>query len=460
MLLNLIKRSPPLPEKILIIEDEARMRRVLQLVLETHGYLVETATDGEDGIVKWKIFQPDVVFTDLKMPKVDGMEVLKHRNLKYPHIPLIILTAFGTVATAVNAMKKGAFDYISKPVDNDIIIEKVKKALAKKSCEPMTHKPDQPLLIGSSDAIMNIREELELVAPTSTSVFITGESGTGKELAARTIQALSPRRDKPFIRVNCAAIPKELMESELFGHIKGSFTGAVQDRKGSFIQADSGTLFLDEIGDMPYELQAKVLHAVEDKLIMPVGSENHLKIDVKIISATNQNIEEMVEQKKFRSDLYFRLNAYTIKMPSLKERPEDIPELAEHFLSIFNKAFHRPPSRIMEPAMDELSRYFWPGNVRELKNIMERLVLISRGCDITREMVVQLIGKQRPPIDREPELPLKKDLFSREKEMIEEALTVCGWNISKASRQLGITRNTLRYRMKKFGLEEVNSASS
>ena len=314
-----------MPEKILIIEDEARMRRILQLVLETRGYLVETTTDGEDGIVKWKTFQPDVVFTDLKMPRADGMAVLKHRNLKYPETQLIILTAFGTVSTAVDAMKKGAFDYITKPVDNDIIIEKVKAALAGKSFAPKDSEPDRPLLIGSSSAMMNIRKELELVASATTSVFITGESGTGKELATRTIHALSPRRHRPFIRVNCAAIPRELMESELFGHIKGSFTGAVQDRKGSFIQADSGTLFLDEIGDMPQDLQAKVLHAVEDKLIMPVGSAELVKIDVKIISATNQNIEEMVEQKKFRPDLYFRLNAYTINMPSLKERSEDIP---------------------------------------------------------------------------------------------------------------------------------------
>ena len=454
-----MKRRFPLPEKILIIEDEARMRRILQLVLETKGYLVETATDGEDGIVKWKTFRPDVVFTDLKMPKVDGMEVLKHRNLKYPETPLIILTAFGTVSTAVDAMKKGAFDYITKPVDNDIIIEKVKSALAGKSSAPKKPEPGRPLLIGTSSAIMNIRKELELVASTSTSVFITGESGTGKELAARTIHALSPRRHNPFIRVNCAAIPRELMESELFGHIKGSFTGAVQDRKGSFIQADSGTLFLDEIGDMPQDLQAKVLHAVEDKLIMPVGSAEPVKIDVKIISATNQNIEEMVEQKKFRPDLYFRLNAYPIKMPALKERPEDIPELAQHFLRIFNTDFGHSPSRIMDSAMDEFSRYSWPGNVRELKNRLERLALVSKGNDITGEMVVRLLGKENR-VEPGPQPALKKDLFSKEKEMIEDALTAAGWNISKASRQLGITRNTLRYRMKKFGLKEEGCPSS
>jgi DNA-binding NtrC family response regulator len=450
-----MQKRLPLSEKILIIEDEPRMRRILQLVLETRGYLVETATDGEDGIVKWKNFQPDLVFTDLKMPRVDGMKVLKHRNLKYPETPLIILTAFGTVSTAVDAMKKGAFDYITKPVDNDIIIEKVKAALAGKSVTSKGHESAGPLLIGSSGAMRTIRKELELIASTTTSVFITGESGTGKELAARTIHDLSPRRRNPFIRVNCAAIPRELMESELFGHIKGSFTGALQDRKGSFIQADSGALFLDEIGDMPLDLQAKVLHAVEDKLIIPVGSAEPVKIDIKIISATNQNVEEMVEQKKFRSDLYFRLNAYTIKMPSLKERPEDIPELVQHFLRIFSQEFKLPPSRIMDSAMDEFSRYSWPGNVRELKNRLERLVLVSKGSDITGEMVARLLGKEAR-ITPEPQPVSKKNLFLKEKEMIVEALTASGWNISRASRQLGITRNTLRYRMKKFDLKEEN----
>lgn len=447
-----------MPEKILIIDDEARMRRVLQLVLETRGYLVETAADGEDGILKWKTFQPDLVFTDLKMPKADGMEVLKYRNLKHPQTPLIILTAFGTIPAAVDAMKLGAFDYITKPVDNNIIIEKAKTALYKKPLDTRTQRSSQPLLIGSSKVIVNLRKELELVASTNTSVLITGRSGTGKELAARTIQSLSSRWNRPFIRINCAAIPKELLESELFGHVKGAFTGAAQNRKGAFIQANSGTLFLDEIGDLPYELQAKLLHAVEDKIITPVGSTDRLKADVKIISATNQNIEKMVEQKKFRSDLYFRLNTYMILMPPLKERTEDIPELANHFLSLFSREFDQTRPLMQKPAMEALSRYPWPGNVRELKNVLERLVLVSKGSEITDKMVALLINKNQP-FDSSPEKPLSKDLFLREKEMIAEALIVCGWNISKASRRLGITRNTLRYRIKKHHLNPENHLS-
>jgi len=442
-----------LSEKILIIEDETRMRRVLQLVLETQGYLVETATDGEDGILKWKRFLPDLVFTDLKMPKADGMAVLKFRNQKFPHTPIILLTAFGTIPAAVDAMKLGAFDYICKPIDNEIIIEKAKAALlTKKAAISSAQKTDQPVFIGSSLAMATLKKELALVASTNTSVFITGASGTGKELAAKMIHFLSARRSQPFIRVNCAAIPRELIESELFGHIKGAFTGAVQNRTGAFIQANGGTLFLDEIGELPYEIQAKLLHAVEDRVITPVGSTDSLKVDIKIISATNQNIEKMLEEKKFRSDLYFRLNTYTVFMPSLEERQADIPELTEYFLNFFSAEFGQTTPVIQAGAMNDLSDYDWPGNVRELKNVLERLVLVSNGLEITKEMIASLVKKKSVEIRTGKEDPPPKDLFLQEKKMIEDALAACGWNISKASRQLGITRNTLRYRIKKHHL--------
>lgn len=438
-------------EKVLIIEDEQRMRRVLQLVLESRGYLVKTAPDGENGILKWKSFQPDLVVTDLKMPKADGMAVLKHRNLKYPHTPLILLTAFGTIPTAVEAMKQGAFDYITKPVDNDVIIEKAKNALKKRQKTTLIQKPKSARLLGSSAAMDNLRKQLELVASTNTSVLITGESGTGKELAARTIQQLSPRFEKPFIRINCAAIPKELTESELFGHVKGSFTGAIQGRKGAFVEADSGTLFLDEIGDLPLELQAKLLHAVEEREITPVGSAEHTRVDVKIISATNQNIEQMIKEKKFRADLYFRLNTYKILMPRLKKRAQDIPELCEHFLTQFSQEFNQASPTMLPGGMEILSRHSWPGNVRELKNVLENLVLVSKGGPISEEMIASLITSDIETTDIKKSMG--KDLITYEKKMIKDALTACGGNISKAARRLGITRNTLRYRIKKYGLE-------
>jgi len=440
-----------LPEKILIIEDESRMRRVLQLVLETQGYLVLTAADGEDGIIKWNEFQPDVVFTDLKMPKADGMAVLKHGNRKFSKTPVILLTAFGTIPTAVEAMRQGAFDYITKPVNNDIIIEKAKNALKKRALSMGQQKSGPVYLTGSSKIMESIRKELQLVAATNTSVFITGESGTGKELAAKTIYQQSPRKDKPFVRLNCAAIPGDLMESELFGHIKGAFTGAFQNRTGAFVKADCGTLFLDEVGDLPYGLQAKLLHAVEDKIITPVGAAKSIKVDVKIISATNQNIETMVQQKTFRSDLYFRLNTYTIHMPPLRDRTEDIPKLAYHFLSFFCKAFDRSALLLQKTALKKLSRHAWPGNVRELKNMVERLVLVAKSDIITEDMINQIFSKNESS-NIEPVQPLTENLFVHEQNMIATALTACDWNISKAARHLGITRNTLRYRIKKFNI--------
>ncbi len=440
-----------MPDKVLIIEDEQRMRRVLQLVLESQGYQVETAGDGNEGILKIDSFFPDLIFTDLKMPKADGMEVLKHVNLKYPDLPVILLTAFGTIPTAVEAMKHGALDYITKPVDNDIIIEKVKGALKNKPQPQSIKNPkNKHTLIGASDGMKSLNKELELVASTNTSVIIFGESGTGKELAARTIQKLSSRSAESFVRLNCAAIPKELMESELFGHKKGAFTGAVQDRKGAFIKADKGTLFLDEIGDMPIELQAKLLHAVEDKLIIPLGSTDPIQVDVKIISATNQDIKKQISDNKFRLDLYFRLNTYSVHVPSLGERKTDIPELVQFFLNHFGEEFNQPVVQIQEEVLDLFKIYSWPGNVRELKNIIERLVLISKGEPITPEMVRQFITFDEKIEQNQAGI---NDLYTHEKTMIKDALIQCGWNISKASRQLGITRNTLRYRIKKYQLK-------
>lgn len=438
-----------MPEKILIIEDDTRMRRILQLVIESRGYRVATAVDGEDGIAKWENFQPDVILSDLKMPNATGMDVLTYGNNHYPHIPVILLTAFGTIPAAVEAMKQDAYDYITKPVDNDMIIEKIKAALLKKSSDIDTPAAHPARLIGSSTRMNSLRKELKLVAGTNTSIFITGASGSGKEMAAKTIHDLSPQRDKAFIRINCAAIPKELMESELFGHIKGAFTGAVQNRQGAFLQADNGTLFLDEIGDMSYGLQAKLLHAVEAKEITPVGSTRSIKVDVKIISATNQDIAKMVEQKTFRPDLYFRLNAYPIHIPPLKDRLEDLPELANHFLILFCHSFQKPVPLLQKKAMTVLSGYSWPGNVRELKNTMERLVLISDGSEITPDLVTRVMQKNKAS-DKMLFEPPKKDLLAYERRMIKDTLIDCEGNISKTARQLGITRNTLRYRLKKF----------
>ncbi len=444
-----------MPDRILIIEDEPRMRRVLELVLESNSYRVETAADGEAGMQKWAGFHPDLVITDLKMPKADGMAVLAFGRQTDPGVPVLILTAFGTIPTAVDAMRQGAFDYITKPVDNDAIVEKVKRALQerlrrKQQNEPSDGITEPPLLIGSSRQMNAVKKELALVAQTNTSVLITGASGTGKELAARTIHALSARKNAPFVRVNCAAIPRELMESELFGHVKGAFTGAFENKIGLFEQADTGILFLDEIGDLPYGLQAKLLHAVEDKVVTPVGAGHKKQVEIKIVSATNQNIQQMVTDKKFRSDLFFRLNTYEIKMPLLNERPGDIPELTDHLLSRICRVFDRPVPRMQIEALEALTCHDWPGNVRELKNVLERVVLVAEGGKITRKMVDPLINREPSGQQGAPEQ--KTDLLTSEKQMIESVLTACGWNISKSARQLGISRNTLRYRIKKHQL--------
>ncbi len=439
--------------KILIIEDEKRMRKILELVLKTGGYTVRTAGDGKEGMAVWREFLPDLVFTDLKMPDADGRAVLKFGNTYFKETPVIILTAFGSIPDAVEAMKAGAHDYITKPVDNDLLIEKAKAAL--RGGKPKSPISSDVMLFGQSKAMAGVQKELELVAGPLTSVLITGESGTGKEMAARTIHRLSDRSSRPIVKINCSAIPRELMESELFGHHKGAFTGATENRAGAFVRAAKGTLFLDEVGDLPLDLQPKLLHAVEDKVITPVGASTPIEVDVKIISATNRNLKEMVEKKRFRSDLFYRLNTYAIEMPPLREHSEDIPELVHYFLDHICREFKRPPVVPDNACMSLLKQHKWPGNVRELKNILERLVLLSHDREISTDMIETVIGKTEPLRENVETIP-EKDLFSAERDMIVNALEKCGWNRSQAARYLGITRNTLRYRIGKFNIKPLS----
>lgn len=428
------------------------MRKVLSLVLKAQGYEVKTAGDGKEGMVQIKSFSPDLVFSDLKMPDADGIEVLQFVRRWNPDLPVIILTAFGTVETAVKAMKIGASDYVTKPVDNNVILEKTRQAIKNARRKSSSQNGNRkPILIGSSDVMKTLAKEIELVARTNTSVLITGESGTGKELAARSIQRSSERADRPFVRINCAAIPKDLMESELFGYRKGAFTGAVKDRKGAFINANGGTLFLDEIGDMPVSLQAKLLHAVEDKTVISLGATEPVSVDVKIISATNQDILRLISEKRFRSDLYYRLNGYTIQLQPLRKRKDDIPELVEYFLTEFSREFSRSKPQISKDALKCLAEHAWPGNVRELKNIVERLALVSEDETIDRDAIVEILPRALLENTREN---ASRSLYSQEVDLIRQALDDAGGNVSKAARSLGITRNTLRYRMKKYNLND------
>lgn len=437
-------------KKILVIDDELRMRRILQLMLEEEQFEVSTAEHGHAGIKMWKKFEPDVVLTDIKMPVMDGMSVLDFKNRHFPKTPLVILTAFGTIEKAVAAMKQGAFDYLTKPFRNRDVVKVIQSAL--KSVGPRSDQVAQAQkIVGCSDAVNKIFDEMAIVANTRTSVLITGDSGTGKELVARTIHQSGSRSKKPIVKVNCSAIPAELLESELFGHVKGSFTGAVSDREGSFQKADQGVLFLDEIGDLPMHLQPKLLHAVEDKTVTPVGASNSQQVDVKIISASNRNLEGMIASGEFRKDLYFRLNTFKIQIPRLKKRLEDIDELVPFFLENFKLEFDKPGLRILPEAVQLMKTYDWPGNVRELKNVMERVILTCRTDEITPADLTRSFD-MFSSLSNGGLSPTSLDLEAREKQTILTALEKTGGNQVQAAKLLNISRNTLRYRMKKFNL--------
>lgn len=443
-------------KRILIIEDEKRLRRLLELVLTENDYSVSTAADGTEGMVLWQMMKPDVVLTDLKMPGADGLEVLDFRNQQFRQVPLIILTAFGTVRSAVTAMKQGAYDYLTKPVDNDHLLEIVSRAIADTESRTGVSHISEPVtdrMIGSSAVMKKVYDDIALIGGIRMSVLITGESGTGKEMVARAIHTHSGRTGSPFVRINCAAIPRDLLESELFGHRRGAFTGAVSDRKGAFILADGGTLLLDEIGDLPLELQPKLLHAVEEKSVTPVGGAKAQTVDVKIIAATNHNLEEMVENGLFRSDLYFRLNTFHLPLPPLRKRGKDLIEIVEYYLDRFCREQGHRSLTINAKALKLLHSYPWPGNVRELKNVLERVVLTCRNGTITTEMLpekIRLQGKAKKQSSLE-----SFDLSVHEKELIVAALEQYGWNQSESARKLGISRNTLRYRMKKYGIHRA-----
>ncbi|MBU1417223.1 MAG: sigma-54 dependent transcriptional regulator [Proteobacteria bacterium] len=435
--------------KILLIEDDDRLRRILQLILLDAKYDVQTAADGQEGIDTWQKWRPDVVLTDLMMEPLNGIEVLGFGKHSDPQTPIIILTAFGTVETAVLAMKDGAFDYLTKPVDNLELLAIIAEAL--ESRQPPAQ--DSKELIGSSAIMQKVRQNITRFASTDSSVLISGESGTGKELAARAIHQSSQHPEGPFIRVNCAAIPHELLESELFGHIQGAFTGATANREGAFSRADGGTIFLDEIGDLPLQLQPKLLHAVEEKMITPVGSGKTQKINVKILSATNRDLGKMLAEKTFREDLYYRLNTVHLHMPPIRQRDGDLTLLIDHFLGMFGKKFVKSQITLAPESMKLLHSFTWPGNVREMKNVIERAVLSCEGKTINPEHLPSSIQVARQ-VDRRKTVVVSTDLHDREQQLIASVLENCSYNQSEAARAMGISRNTLRYRIKKYGISK------
>ncbi len=380
---------------ILLIDDEKSIRNVLKDILQHEGYRIEEAADGEQGLQKMAAQPFDLVLCDIKMPKIDGLEVLQQIMQLQPDVPVIMISGHGTIETAVDAVKKGAFDFIAKPPDLNRLLITIRNALDKNTLVKETRVLKKKVqrvqdIIGNSEGIAKIKSTIEKVAPTDARVLVTGENGTGKELVARWLHEKSNRANQSLIEVNCAAIPAELIESELFGHEKGSFTSAIKQRIGKFEQAHGGTLFLDEIGDMTLSAQAKVLRALQEGKITRVGGEKELAVDVRVIAATNKNLLEEVNQKNFRLDLYHRLSVILIEVPALNERTEDIPLLVSHFLQEIAAEYRQPVKNIEPLAIEQLMKHQWTGNIRELRNVVERLVILS-GNSITRQDISNFV---------------------------------------------------------------------
>lgn len=445
-------------QKILVIDDDESLRRVLEYTLQEEGYEVFTAASGEEGLELFEERQPALVITDMKMPGLNGFQVLKEVKERSAETLVIIVTAFGEVDAAVKAMKLGAYDFITKPLSRDELKLTVKKALQllglseenRQLREKLAGRDDLKNLVGMSPKMERLFASVRKVADTEATVLITGESGTGKELVARAIHTLSSRKSAPFIAINCAAIPRDLLESELFGHTKGAFTGAVKDRVGKFQLADRGTLFLDEVGDLPIELQPKLLRALQERIVEPLGGGKAQKIDVRVVAATNQDLEGAIADGSFREDLYYRLSVIPIHLPPLRERKEDIPLLVRHFINKLGQA----NVTFTKGTLDALAMYSWPGNVRELENAIERLLIMRRGDEIGQNDLPGKILDERTNKKRmifvlpDEGYPLEQ----LEKEVVEESLTRNNWNQTAAARFLGIPRHVLVYRMEKYGI--------
>jgi len=433
--------------EILIVEDERAQREALAGYLRKTGHRVTTAASGTEALEGNSV--PDVVLLDLRLPDIHGLDLLKKLREKHPDAEIIVITAYGTVRTAVEAMKLGAFDYLTKPVDLDELLLIIGRALEKheRDLEVSFLKEEvekfrpQTGLIGESAAIKEVLSMIYRVAPSGATVLITGESGTGKELAARTLHAASPRKNRRFVAVSCAAIPESLLESELFGYERGAFTGATRSKPGKFELADGGTLFLDEIGDLPTSLQVKLLRVLQEKEVERLGSTLPRKVDVRIIAATNQDLRKKVEEGSFREDLFYRINTINIHIPPLRERKEDILPLAEFFLRKFSKEMGKDIKGFDREARKALLSYQWPGNVRELINVVERAVVLTRKNIITADLLA--LEPLKSPFPTLEEL---------EREHIKRALDLAGGNLTRASELLGIHRNTLREKLKKYNL--------
>ena len=450
-------------QNILIIDDERNIRRTLDMILSGEGYQVFTCASAQAGLDVLKKDRIHLVLLDIVMPEINGLDLLPKLLEVRPNLAIIMISGHGSVQNAVLAIKRGAYDFLEKPLDRDKVLMAISRALQTRKLAAENRHLKQQIegryeMVGQSPALTEIRNQIARVAPTNGRVLILGESGTGKELIARAVHKMSHRAKNSFVKVNCAAIPEELIESELFGSDRGAFTGAVKTRDGKFLQADGGTLFLDEIGDMSLSVQAKVLRALEQGEFERVGGAKTFRVDVRVIAATNKNLHAEVEQGKFREDLYFRLNVVPLTAPPLRERREDIPELAEHFLNAYAEENGFLPKALSAEARDLLLQYDWPGNIRELKNLVERLSIMVSGDTIYPEDLPTLDGMSIPKQpDSFPDLGAGKTLRqvreAVERHYIAEALERHKGNVTRASNALGIERTNLHKKIKQYDLE-------
>ncbi|MDP3937658.1 MAG: sigma-54 dependent transcriptional regulator [Deltaproteobacteria bacterium] len=454
--------------KILVVDDELSMREFLEIMLKKAGYDVETVEDPNEAILRVDSENYDLVITDVLMPRMDGVELLRKIKEISPETTVLMMTAYAATETAVQAMKEGAYDYITKPFKVDEIQLIIEKALEKKRLfqENVILKQELKIrynfgnLIGSSAEMLKVYDLIQRVTETKANILITGESGTGKELVAKAIHHNSARRDRPFVTVNCGAIPENLLESELFGHVKGSFTGAVSNKMGLFELADRGTIFLDEVGELTLTLQVKLLRVIQEKTFKRVGGTEEQHVDVRVITATNRDLEEEVSRARFREDLYYRLNVIQIKLPPLRRRIEDIPVLAQHFVEKYSLELGKEVVKISKEAMDVLIRYHYPGNVRELENIIERSVALETSSIILPETLPPVVHKRErdlvsfEEVNIPPEgLPIEKVVEDLERRLLMSALRKAGGVKKRAAKILHLSFRSFRYRLEKYGIE-------
>jgi two-component system nitrogen regulation response regulator NtrX len=457
-------------ERVLVVDDEAGIREAIRQILEYEGFTVKTAGSGGEAITLHPDFKPQVIFLDVKMAGLDGLDTLARIKALEPPAQVVMISGHGSIQTALEAVRRGAFDFLEKPLDSDRLLVTLRNALAQGALKVENARlrgaPTASYgMVGGSAELQAVRELVAKVGPTPARVLITGENGTGKELVARALHAASPRREGPFIEVNCAAIPSELIESELFGHVKGSFTGAVVDRAGKFEQADGGTLFLDEVGDMALNAQAKVLRALQEGIVTRIGGAKATQVDVRVLSATNKKLETEIAEGRFREDLFYRLNVVPVHVPPLRDRREDIPALVEHFAGSIAAANGLTPRKFDKGALEALARRQWPGNIRELRNGVERLLILASGGTVTAADVTRVLpgaqheGELPPPAVEVDEVEgeggagsFEEFRHEAEKQFLAQKLREHGWNVSETARAIRMPRSNLYKKIERYGL--------